>query len=467
MQQTSIFPNRIERIFDGLYARFDWIVLGLLVLILLIPKLPLFAVEGTYVHVRIEDFIVAAVYGLWVFGWWTKRIQIKQIFHARWLSVFLAYGLLITLVGIVFLHTVEVPHLGILHWLRRVEYLGMFLITATTAKRSSVSKYLYTLLVVGYVTLVYGALQYYDYVPGVYTVDRPGYIGYYSELKYLVSTFGAHYDYGTFLLFMVLVCAWGYLSHRQLKQRILFFVSGMLFWWMSTLVYGRAAYLGLLVSVSFTLFMGQSWLGFLPMLELLRTISRYFSGKFQRIVELVVPKAYASETPTSVPTIVTTPIVDKGGIDGWLQRNFRILLDKVYGHLDPSAKIRVTSWQDALTKLGWNFLWGGGYYSSGTGTDNDYLRHIMEVGVIGLSIFLLILLDFARWSWRLFFTELDLTIKHFHSLVIGLIIGLLIEALLIDIFASSKIAFLLWFVLGISSVLIIESQQTVPQPAHP
>ena len=53
------------------------ITVFLLAFIPLYPKRPLLDVQHTWVYVRVEDFIVAAVLGVWVFLFLRGRVSIK------------------------------------------------------------------------------------------------------------------------------------------------------------------------------------------------------------------------------------------------------------------------------------------------------------------------------------------------------------------------------------------------------
>ena len=94
-------------------------------------------------------------------------------------------------------------------------------------------------------------------------------------------------------------------------------------------------------------------------------------------------------------------------------------------------------------------MWGGGYYAGGLGADGNYIRMVVEVGVIGMAWFLLILKDFIVQGWKMYKHTSDKYVSMFGLSIVAIIIGMLINAVFIDIFSASKIAFLFWFLLGL------------------
>lgn len=470
-----------------MFDNFDWVTLGLLSFLLLMPKLRFIPVSGTYVNIRVEDFVVALIYGLWGVGWLMGRFSLRKVFNYQPVLIFLVYGGIITFLGITVFGTVKEPHLGVLHWLRRVEYFGIYFLAATSLKRERLKEYLYVLLSIGIITWFYAVLQWQNVVPGAHTLNKSGKLEAYSQIGYVISTFAAHYDYGAFLILMVALSIWGYFSHRNRRAKLFFVFWAFAFWWMSRLVYGRAAYLGMLLAAGLMLGVKLSPWAFLPSYEVLRTFDRYFGGRFSRYSynfrfdilpgrPLRPTPTVPSPTPSTVESAVTTgsdkftstakPALTPHPGPTQAQSQFKEQLDalvtkwsdslnsvigRVDVKLDPSANIRLREWPDALAKVGYHFFWGGGYYTAGLGTDNDYVRHLVEVGVIGSALFFLIIFDFMRVMWRNFKAQLDPWAKHFHLAMLVFVIGLLVEAVFIDIFASSKIAFTFWFLMGLVS----------------
>lgn len=106
-------------------------------------------------------------------------------------------------------------------------------------------------------------------------------------------------------------------------------------------------------------------------------------------------------------------------------------------------------WPKAIELFEKNIIFGGGYSSTGLAVDNNYLRILGEVGLLGfLSYFLIILL--AVIYIKKILPSVDSPV--IKSFVYGFIaggFGLALNAVLIDVFEASKIAFTFWLLTGI------------------
>src|SRR3989344_3323430 len=110
-----------------------YLVLILVVFIPIYPKLPLIGVGGTYVSIRAEDFFIFLTGLLWfVFYYKDLRKYLKQPIYQAFI-LFWSIGLLSLISAFTITYFIQ-PHLGILHWLRRIEYMSLFIIAATTIK---------------------------------------------------------------------------------------------------------------------------------------------------------------------------------------------------------------------------------------------------------------------------------------------------------------------------------------------
>src|SRR5258708_2794989 len=110
-----------------------YLLIFLSVFVPLYPKFPLVNVKGTYVAIRLEDFLIAFTFLIWFFFNLKnlKNILSKPITQA--IILFWGIGLL-SLAGGLFITYSVTPHLGVLNWLRRIEDMGLFIIAATSIK---------------------------------------------------------------------------------------------------------------------------------------------------------------------------------------------------------------------------------------------------------------------------------------------------------------------------------------------
>lgn len=110
-------------------------------------------------------------------------------------------------------------------------------------------------------------------------------------------------------------------------------------------------------------------------------------------------------------------------------------------------------WPRAVEAFARNIFLGSGYSSISLATDNDYLRLLGETGIFGLLGFLGILFTFllmVRQSLRKMRSSFS------RSVLIGVgtgTFGLFANAFLIDVFEASKVAYVFWIMIGITTGL--------------
>ncbi len=117
-------------------------------------------------------------------------------------------------------------------------------------------------------------------------------------------------------------------------------------------------------------------------------------------------------------------------------------------------------WPHAIEAFKRNVLFGSGYGSVSLAVDNNYLRILGEIGIVGFLSFFLIFLSLAIYIRKVF---PDIDSKFVKSYIIGFgagVIGLALNATLIDVFEASKIAFLLWIMSGVTFGVLLLYQKT-------
>ena len=107
-------------------------------------------------------------------------------------------------------------------------------------------------------------------------------------------------------------------------------------------------------------------------------------------------------------------------------------------------------WPRAIAIFKKDVLFGGGYSTIGLAVDNNYLRILGEVGLLGFFSYFGILLVVAIYIKKIL-PEVDSPVVR--SFVFGFIagsVGLALNAVLIDVFEASKIAFVFWLLIGVT-----------------
>lgn len=116
-------------------------------------------------------------------------------------------------------------------------------------------------------------------------------------------------------------------------------------------------------------------------------------------------------------------------------------------------------WPNAIEAFKRNLLVGSGYGSVSLAVDNNYLRILGEIGLLGFLSFLLIFISLAIYI-RKVFSDIDSPLVKSYIIGFGAgLIGLALNATLIDVFEASKIAFLLWALTGVTFGLLVFYQK--------
>ncbi len=153
--------------------------------------------------------------------------------------------------------------------------------------------------------------------------------------------------------------------------------------------------------------------------------------------------------------ILLTPIIFSGGIYGTLVERIKYTFSGSYGRfdIDTSGAARLITWQ-RLMKEKWPqkpfFGWG----ITGLGfIDSQYVRTIIEVGVIGTAFFLLLLYKIFTETRRIFKkTKIDWS----KGIIVGFMaahISLLFHAITTNTFIIVRIMEPFWFLLAVIMAL--------------
>jgi hypothetical protein len=460
----------------------------LLILIPWYPKFPLVAVAGTYVQIRLEDWVILGVAGLWLvyimpqIGEFLKK-PLTRVVVIYWLVGFLS------LVSAVLVTKTVVPHLGILHTLRRVEYVILMLVVATTIKSwEDVRFYLQVMVVAVLLVFGYGLGQKFLGWPVISTMNKEFAKGVALPIApgdRINSTFAGHYDLAAWSLVILNVLAGWLVAMKRGKERWMVLVAIVGGFWLLLASASRISFAAYLGSIVLTLwFLRRRWwippvvvvsvalslltpsltaryaevvrYEFVPRLASI-SLREYLPFKPEKVamvptptpemeeVEEVGPGGVVTKKKRPKPTVTLTPtpvpLVEARGESVEYAPSFE----------DRSTAIRFNvEWPRALRALAKNPLLGTGYSSITLATDNDYLRLLGEVGLLGFGAFGLI------FGWLLVRVK-DLVlakgpIDERRAVVIGImgaVLGFGANAMFIDVFEASKVASYFWILVGV------------------
>lgn len=421
-----------------------------------------------------------------------------------------------------------------LHYARRIEYFSLFFIFYSSVRSLKQLKIYIGLIIVTVVAVsIYGFGQRYLYWPAFSTMNREfakGWMLYLTPHARVLSTFGGHYDLAAYIM-MALVLLWSlFFGVKRKLLKLLIFLTISAAFWTLILTASRTSFIAYLFGITVIFFFwaykkGMSWsltrwftVIFLSILVMLSfgDLSERFT-KFLRIDErlsgvkslLLTPlgappppdkAVFLENNPNAALSQITSssdqPPTPDRPID--VYKNIPLMVptgtnsaslaavprtySKTAFIYDLSTAIRFDAlWPMAIKGFERNPLLGSGYstlnktqptqFTEAESTDNDFLRNLGETGVLGFITFFGTLLFIVFIIWR----NLNLFADPFiFSITIGfagLLMGLMVNALYIDVFESSKVAFMFWgitgFVLAGVEMLRKERKREIPFPRIP
>lgn len=429
----------------------------ILLVIPLYPKFPVFNVPGTYVAIRAEDFLLTVLSIYWLYYIYKKKnYGFLKDNLTRALILFFGVGLL-SLISAIFLTQTATAHLGFLHWARRIEYIVPFFIGIAAVKETKKVRFFgETIFIASLVAFLFGLGQIYLHWPVISTQNfeyAKGLALRWIPGSRLHSTFAGHYDLAAFLVLVLPLATAFFFNYKKWSRKLILFTFVLApSFWLLLETESRVSFAAFLVAISLTLWFLKRRIYIILVLAISLTTALLFTDlgdryrysietyrqKIKNIqrINLVVESVYAQTTQT-------------------LSRE----PEPVPPREDRSTSIRLNAeWPRALRAFLKNPLLGTGYSSITLATDNDYLRLLGEIGIVGALAFLLVLLHLFNklcWFFRTKTSGLD---RAFVAGFLGGFIGILLNATFIDVFEASKVAIIFWTLAGIA-VGIVEVRE--------
>jgi hypothetical protein len=422
---------------------FKFSLAAVLIFIPLYPKFPLLTVPFTYVQIRAEDFLITAIWGIFLLRLLIIR-KIKFPPISFQIGVYFLVGL-ISLFSAIFITKNIIPSVAVLHLFRRVEYLSIFFLVYWASKDQSNRKYYLEIILISAVgVFLYGLAQIYLGAPVISTMDAEASKGMALTLRPgvpLSSTFAGHYDLAVYLIMILSFLTSLLCSIKDWLKRIplLVFFSAIL--WLFMQAGSRIGLLGLFLSVTLICYLYKRYLfGFILLIIMSAFVitTPAFIGRFQTIVKIftsqvvvVRPAMAIAVTPTTIPTASPTEALRS------VQQ-------------DTSTSIRFdVEWPMSFRAFYKNPLLGTGYSSLGLATDNDYLRALGETGILGTLAFLSVLIALFIKLREVMCNQKGID-KILTISAMGIFVSFLVTAIFLDVFESSKIAILFWAFMGLA-----------------
>jgi hypothetical protein len=455
---------------------------GFIFLVPLWPKLPIRMIDYTYISIRLEDFYLVFMSVIFLIQLLRKKVKLDKqflwLFILFWTAIFAS-----TAWGVYISKTIRLWHLGVLHALRRVEYMIVFFMAVSVVKTKKdffLMVNLYFLAV--FLAVLYGFGQKFFNFPAVQTMNpeyAKGYLLYLTPEARISSTFAGHYDLASYLVFGIPIMLGFYFFTKKKNYLILFILSLIVLIYTSSrisfgaYVVATITFLIFIRKYLFTVFViiltvglmlttGELTNRFLKTVQVRRILVDEKTGAVyigQKITTKELPagsfyvKLKDQSGGSNLDLLRQQVVYEKtreatlsGEISSDQEAQYMATLaanlkpvNTVVSDISFATRLQI-EWPRAINAFKKNPLLGTGPSSITEATDNDYLRWLGEFGILGTSLFLFIFYKLGRLVWS----------KNIISL--GFLFGLgalLFNATYIDVFEASKVAYTFWTVAGL------------------
>lgn len=452
-----------------------WSVVFLAVFIPLYPKFPLVNVSGTFVAIRLEDLFIFSALSLWIIYIFISG-KIKDVLKDKlYLALVLFFFVgAVSLFSGIFLTKTAGAGIGFFHYLRRVELIMILPLVATVVKtKKQLIIILASLSVTVLLINIYAFGQQYLKWPVVSTTNSEfskGLILYLTEGARVNSTFAGHYDLAVFLVMVLVIVTALFFATKSLYLRIWAVVLVSSSFLVLIMTAARLSFVAALVGIVSSLLLTKNK-KYILLIAIIASVALIYPSQLRdRFISTITVNLfeggprYSAETEEqivreklNIPTLAikdfdeseaTKSATSSGTTPSDIAPGEPI--DTTQLGVYRSFAIRLNlEWPRAINAFYKNPLLGTGYSSLGLATDNDFLRSLGEVGILGTIAFGLILYEATRRVLNNFRSQ-DKLVKYFSAGVLSLILAFLVNALFIDVFEASKIASLFWMILGLN-----------------
>ena len=468
------------------------LLIGFIFFVPLWPKLPFKMINYTYIAIRLDDIYLAILAFVFAFQLLRKKVSLNKKFILPFalffISVFASF-----IWNAYVVKNMQLPHLGLLHSLRRVEYMIMFFIASSVIKtKKDFWQIISYFFISVFLVILYGLGQKFLNFPAVQTMNpeyAKGYILYLTPDSRISATFGGHYDLAIYLVMAIPLILSFYFAKKN-NMFLYLFVGALLI-----LLYtsSRSSFIAYLIAtVGFLLFIRK--FKFLILVLILTAglmfttgeITKRFLKTFQVrriLVDDRTGAVYIGQTITTkelpagsfyvklkdqtknsddnlntfrnkivqekVNEATNSGVLTVSNTDKYvatLSANLRPV-NTVVSDISMATRFQV-EWPRAINAFKKNPLLGTGPSSITEATDGDYFRWIGEVGLLGTITFLNILFLILK---TIFVSIKKLSFEE-KLIGYGFIFGffaLFINASYIDAFEASKVAYVFWTLAGL------------------
>jgi hypothetical protein len=424
----------------------------------LYPKFPLFNVPGTYVAIRAEDFLIAISIGVWLIYIFIYKRIILTNFYFRLFLLFWAVGL-VSLTSALYITDSVIPHLGFLHWARRIEFMFLFWLAAVCVKTDKQIKYLLWIFIgTTLLVLFYGFGQIFLGFKVVSTIDKDFSTGILTSLSTsgrVNSTFAGHYDLSIYLSYFLIIMTGVFFTVKKIWMKAGVLILSAFSFVLLGFAASRISFAATIAGMILVLYLINKkimilWI-VITSIVLLLTIPQLRDRAAATLSVNILGRVEKSYTPNPEKiSKASEEEIAKHKAEQGLPIDISAGESTNYTELEVGRSIDIrlkNEWPRANDAIRKNLLLGTGYSSLSLATDNDYLRSLGETGVLG---FVSLLTIFAALAGK-FTGEIknkNLFSKIVYVVVLAVFLDAAITAIFIDILEASKAAGLLWMISG-------------------
>lgn len=461
------------------------LVIANFIFIPLYPKFPLLNIKETFVAIRIEDLLIGLTLGLGgcyllISRKWKELIN-DTLFQI--ILVFFAITFISLFSGIFLTHTVISWKLGLLHFMRRIELMLLLpIVYFALNSKKKILMILSLLSVVIFLVNLYALGQQYLDWPVISTTNSEfskGLILRLTPEARVNSSFAGHYDLAVFLaMALVLFSSLFFAFGKKIKTWIS--MVGLLSLGVLILTAARVSFVACAIGIFLSLIFNKKKKLMGLFLIILLFVLIYPSKLRDRLVSTVtvnilhLGQRYTAQTSdqrlrsmVNIPTLAVKTSSNSASSSTFASPSGQQASDISPGEPIDTTQLGVyrsfsirlnLEWPRAILGFLKNPLLGTGYSSliitttkdryDAIATDNDFLRSLGEVGILGTFAFGLIIIELLK-RLKKGFKSSDKLIKYMSTGLFVVILSFLMNATFIDVFEASKVASLFWMMMGL------------------
>ena len=409
-----------------------------LIVIIFFPKINIVNVPGTYIGIRIEDFLVLSFTIYYMVKTKCRLTQLQNEEMKKVILLFFVYicvCLLSTISGVIN-ENIELAF-GFLYLLRKIEYFIFIFIGFEFFKSEDNQKILFKILDISIIThFVIALLQNYGMIGGVINGE---YVSTASSRTF--STFNGPYEFSTYMT--LLLPFYIVKALRCVKDR-------------NELVKSLIR----IVCITFGVFMSQSRTAIIllialliitPIIELRKSIFNFIKlNKFKSFMIVVLLITLITMILAFLPKIdrfkslEITSMLNTLEVS-WENKDFERYKEGGFyvistSNVDDSFAIRINKWMALIDGTLQHPIFGLGLSVTREACDGNYIRILAESGVMGVICWIALIVVIFKSTLK---SQNDINIIAKYGLVV-----LLLTAVFIDVFEASKIMMFYWFIFG-------------------